>query len=100
MHYYRLMRSLTLTNPKHSILERSFEGYLKNLGYSTSVIYNSPGYVREFLFFLEQNAVESLLEVTPDHITGYFDYLSTRKNLARFARNRVLVSGVGFQVSG
>jgi len=83
MHYYRPMRSLKLTDPKHSLLERSFEGYLKNLGYSPSVIYNSPGYVHEFLFFLEQHTVESFQEVSPDHITRYFDHLATRKNLRR-----------------
>ena len=83
MHYYRPMRSLQLTSPQYSLLERSYEGYLQNLGYSPSVIYNSPGYLREFFHYLEQQGIASPVEVTGNHIRGYFAYLGARKNQRR-----------------
>lgn len=56
---------------------------MKNLGYSPETVYTSPGYIREFLYYLEQHGVASLEEVTREHISGYFEYLSGRKNQRR-----------------
>jgi len=62
----------------NDILKTSFEKYLKTLGYAESTIYSSVYYVKGFFFYLKTQQIESLEQIQPATITGYYSYLQTR----------------------
>ncbi len=77
------MRSIKLTNPNYRLLEKGFENWLRTLNYAQSTVYSSPVYLKAFFYFLEQNKVTDLKEVSKAHIKAYIGYLSRRKNQRR-----------------
>ncbi len=77
------MRTLRLENPNYRLLEKGFENWLRTLNYADSTVYSSPVYLWAFFYFLEQNKVTDLKEVSKAHIKAYIGYLSQRKNQRR-----------------
>lgn len=77
------MRTIQLENPNYRLLEKGFENWLCTLNYADSTVYSSPVYLRAFFYFLEQNKVTDLKEVSKAHIKAYIGYLSQRKNQRR-----------------
>lgn len=74
------MKSLEIKTTKYETLRQGYKEWLVTLGYSTSVVYNNPIYVIEFLHYLEaQNIIK--IELAPHGIVSeYFEYLQVRKN--------------------
>jgi len=64
----------------NEVLERSFENWMKTLGYAESTVYGSTRYVHDFFFYLGKNKIKSLEKVQPETIKAYHKYLQTRKN--------------------
>lgn len=77
------MRSIQLENPNYRLLEKGFENWLRTLNYAQSTVYSGPVYLRAFFYFLEQNKVTDLKEVSKAHIQAYIRYLSQRRNQRR-----------------
>lgn len=60
------------------VLAKSFEKWLKTLGYADSTIYLSGRYVSDFFFYLKSQNITSLEQIQPTEITGYHKHLQTR----------------------
>ncbi len=74
------MKHLLLKNTTYKNLEYGFASWLETLGYAKSTVYGSPSYVKAFFFYLEQQEIFILTEITNQVIKDYFVYLSRRKN--------------------
>jgi integrase/recombinase XerD len=77
------MKHLTLQNPSFEYLEQGFKEWLDILGYCNMGIYNMPNNLREFLYYLEQQAVKSINQLTQKHIKSYHQYINSRPNQRR-----------------
>jgi site-specific recombinase XerD len=77
------MRHLVITTPKYIQLETSFKEWLLLLGYSKENAEYMPVMVREFFYYLEQQDIISISEITGNIIEGYFFYLSTRPSYTK-----------------
>lgn len=64
----------------NELLKTSFEKYLKTLGYAESTVYASIYYVKDFFFYLKTQQIESLEQIQPTTIAGYYSHLQTRNN--------------------
>ena len=62
------------------ILEKSFEKWLKTLGYAQGTVLASTRCISDFFFYLETVEITSLEQVTPEIISSYYGYLQTRPN--------------------
>lgn len=60
------------------VLAKSFEKWLKTLGYADSTIYQSTRYVSDFFFYLESLEITSLDKIENNVITAYHKHLQTR----------------------
>lgn len=77
------MRHLVITTPKYIQLETSFKEWLLLLGYSKENAEYMPVMVREFFYYLEQQDITALSEITGNMLEGYFFYLSTRPSYTK-----------------
>lgn len=74
------MKTLTLTNPSFIYLEKSFGEWLSIIGYSESTVKGWPIHVREFLYYLEQHQVNSIVKVSPQRVYHFINYIKSRKS--------------------
>jgi integrase/recombinase XerD len=59
-------------------LPKSFEKWLKTLGYAESTVYLSVRYVNDFFFYLKSLDITNLEQIQPTVINSYYKYLQTR----------------------
>lgn len=62
------------------VLKQGFEKWLQTLDYAESTVYGSVRYIDDFFFYLKENEITSLEEITQNTIINYHHYLQTRKN--------------------
>ncbi|MBL4709816.1 MAG: tyrosine-type recombinase/integrase [Flavobacteriales bacterium] len=74
------MKNLKLKNKSYQELELNFKEWLDILGYSEQIIYQLPNHIREFLYYLEQEKVVQIKQLTTEHIYDYYHKLRSRKN--------------------
>lgn len=74
------MKSLELKNTSYIYLEQSFKEWLNIIGYSENTVNSWPVHVREFLYYLEQNNVTSIIQVTPQRTYHFINYIKSRKS--------------------
>jgi integrase/recombinase XerD len=74
------MKNLPLESTSYNYLENAFREWLDVLGFVQVTVYNLPRAVREFLYYLEQNQVNQLSELTTAHLKEYYHYLISRAN--------------------
>lgn len=74
------MKSLELKNTSYIYLEQSFKEWLNIIGYSENTVNSWPVHVREFLYYLEQNNVTSIIQVTPQRTYNFINYIKSRKS--------------------
>lgn len=74
------MKSLELKNTSYIYLEQSFKEWLNIIGYSENTVKSWPVHVREFLYYLEQNNVTSIIQVTPQRTYHFINYIKSRKS--------------------
>jgi integrase/recombinase XerD len=77
------MKHLTLKSLKYELVLKDFDEAIKTIGYNGRKESYYASNVREFLNFLEQQAVFSLEEVNSATVASYYQYLSNRKNFRR-----------------
>lgn len=77
------MKKLPLQHPLFCQLEADFREWLMVLGYAQNSIYNLPHHVREFLYFLEQQAIWHIKDIRASHVEAFFRELKRRKNQRR-----------------
>ncbi|WP_299556785.1 tyrosine-type recombinase/integrase [Seonamhaeicola sp.] len=64
----------------NAVLKESFKKWLQTLNYADSTIYGSVNYIKDFFFYLEQNGISSLEQISKAVINDYYNHLQTRKN--------------------
>lgn len=62
------------------ILKEGFKNWLQTLNYAESTVYGSVNYIKDFFFYLKENKIYSLEQISKAVINDYYDYLQTRKN--------------------
>ena len=74
------MKKLPLQQASYNYLEKAFKEWLDILGYAQATVYNLPNILREFLYYLEQNNITQINQLTNSHIKSYYQYLTIRTN--------------------
>ncbi len=72
--------SYTCAPWRKTILD-NYSEYLQTLGFSSHTVKSHPQMLRYFLLYLDAQGVNQINNITPKHITDYFDHLETRSNL-------------------
>jgi len=74
------MKKLPLSNSSYKYIEKSFGEWLDILGYSHQTVYYLPLHVREFLYWLEQQKINNINQLTHSLISQYYEQLKERGN--------------------
>ncbi len=75
------MKNLSLKSVNFIYLEKSFCEWLDILGYAESTVINLPHHIRELFFYLEQNNITHITQLTIPQIQIYFhQHLKLRNN--------------------
>ena len=70
-----------ITNPRYLSYYHGYVEWLTTLGYSESVVYNMPSYLREFFTYLEARSIEYIGEAPEGIVRDFAAYLRVRKKL-------------------
>ena len=74
------MKKLPLQQTSYNYLENAFKEWLDILGFVPATVYGLPNVVREFLYYLEQNNIHQINQLTNEHLKNYYNYLISRSN--------------------
>lgn len=74
------MNKYPLNNPHFIYVRESFKEWLDILGYSPSALYCLPRHVHELLYYLEQNGISHIRQLTVKHIKAHYTQLKHRQN--------------------
>lgn len=74
------MQKLTVQTPEFTRLETAFQKWLRTLNFEPSTINYNPVRVREFFYWLEQQGINTITEITKPIVINYFDYMASRQN--------------------
>jgi integrase/recombinase XerD len=74
------MLSLEIKSPHYIYLLKSFKEYLQTLGYATGTVQSWPIHLREFLHYIENNGITSILSIETNHINEFITHIKQRKN--------------------
>lgn len=74
------MKKLPLQSTSYTYLENAFREWLDILGFVPATVKNLPNAVREFLYYLEQNKVNRITDLTNNHLKAYYNYIICRTN--------------------
>ncbi len=74
------MKKLKLQNHSYKALLQNFKEWLDILGYSQSTVYYMPIFIQEFFYWLEQHHVNSVDQISLNHVKDYYKYLNTRSH--------------------
>jgi len=74
------MKHLPIQQPHYQRLLEEFTIHIERLGYNKSSQTTLPSQAREFLYWLEQQQIYRLEQVTLRHIQEYYKYLGQRPN--------------------
>jgi len=77
------MKNLPLKSQSFNYIEKSFKEWLDILGYADSTVYQLPNYIHEFFHYLEQNGIDHINQLEPQHFRNHFEALRARKNTRR-----------------
>jgi len=72
------MKKYNLKNQRFTEDLKAFRTWLQTLNYSKSTVYNSPNYINEFLYFLEQKNCFDYSKISTEFFAKYFTYLQSR----------------------
>jgi len=74
------MKKLLLKNENFQYIEKSFREWLDILGYAESTVYNLPNHIRELLYYLEQNNINSITQLDNQIIKDHYNNVKLRSN--------------------
>lgn len=74
------MKTLELKNTSFIYLEKSFGEWLSIIGYSENTVSTWPVHLREFLYYLEQQNITQITQVTPQRTYRFIQQLKHRKS--------------------
>ncbi|WP_034045361.1 tyrosine-type recombinase/integrase [Wocania ichthyoenteri] len=74
------MKKLKLYNESFKLLVVSYKEWLDILGYAETTVYNLPNHLQEFFYYLEQNSIRDINQITTKIIKDYYRELQQRAN--------------------
>lgn len=74
------MKHLTLQSPHFIYLEKSFKEWLSIIGYAETTVKSIPIHVHEFFYYLEQQQITQLSQVTSNKAYQFITYIKSRKS--------------------
>ena len=74
------MKKLKLEHPSYKILIADFKQWLDILGYATTSVYTLPILLQEFFYYLEQNNILKIEEISTQNVKNYYQILKERTN--------------------
>ena len=74
------MQKYPISNPHFVYIREGFRQWLDILGYSPSAIYCLPRHVHELFYYLEQNSITHIKQLTVQHIREHYQRLKSREN--------------------
>ena len=77
------MKKLKLQNEVFKLFVVNYREWLDILGYAESTVYYLPNHLQEFFYYLEQNHVKNINNITTKSIKNYYNYLQERANETR-----------------
>jgi integrase/recombinase XerD len=80
------MQNLIIQSPEFRATEILFKDWLRLLNFEPSTIKYAPRKAREFFYWLEQNRVDKIENITKQTVSNYFDYLQNRQNQKKGGR--------------
>lgn len=74
------MKKLKLNNEVFKMFVTNYKEWLDILGYAESTVYYLPNHLQEFFYYVEQQQIKKLTEITPKTIKEYYRELQQRTN--------------------
>ncbi len=74
------MLSLEIKSQHYNYLVKSYQEYLQTLGYATGTVQSWPIHLREFLHYIENIGIISILNIESSHITNFITHIKQRTN--------------------
>lgn len=74
------MKKLILNNESYKLLVANFKEWLDILGYAESTVYYLPNHLQEFFYYVEQQHINQLTNITTQTIKDYYQELQQRAN--------------------
>jgi len=77
------MKKLKLQNQGYRIFVANYKEWLDILGYAESTVYYLPNHLQEFFYYLEQNHIKNVNQISTKTVKDYYNYLQQRVNERR-----------------
>ena len=74
------MKKLKLYNESFILLVANYKEWLDILGYAESTVYQLPNHLQEFFYYLEQNSIRNINQITAKIVKEYYQELQQRAN--------------------
>ena len=74
------MKKLKLYNESFKLLVTNYKEWLDILGYAESTVYSLPIHLQEFFYYVEQQHIKHLTNITTQTIKNYYQELQQRAN--------------------
>lgn len=74
------MKKLKLHNESFKLLVANYKEWLDILGYAETTVYNLPNHLQEFFYYLEQNHIKNVNQITTKTVKDYYRELQQRAN--------------------
>ena len=77
------MKKLKLQNESYRMVVANYKEWLDILGYAESTVYYLPNHLQEFFYYLEQNSIRNINQITTKIVKEYYNSLKERANERR-----------------
>lgn len=77
------MKKLKLNNESYKLFVANYKEWLDILGYAESTVYYLPNHLQEFFYYLEQNHIKNINQITIKTVKEYYQELQQRANETR-----------------
>jgi integrase/recombinase XerD len=77
------MKKLKLQNESYKLFVANYKEWLDILGYAESTVYYLPNHLQEFFYYLEQNHIKNINQISTKTVKEYYNYLQQRVNERR-----------------
>jgi len=74
------MKKLKLQNDVFKMFVANYKVWLDILGYAETTVYNLPNHLQEFFYYLEQNSIGNINQITTKIVKEYYNELKERAN--------------------
>jgi len=74
------VKKLKLYNESFILLVANYKEWLDILGYAETTVYNLPNHLQEFFYYLEQNGIRNINQITTKIVKEYYQELQQRAN--------------------